>query len=359
MNRKPWSLCLVVCVTAAAAALAPAASAQKGVLGTGGDPFAGVADTDGGFRYAAVPTPDGTVLSKIEIGTGEIDQFRQVDARLVVPAVAYDFTPGGLSADGRTLVLAKPGVRFPQPRSEFRILDTRTLRTVDRLTFEGTYTYDALSPDGRSLFLIEYTHPRDLTEYVVREYDLRRDRFNPEPIIDPNESAEEMYGSPVTRVTSPDGRWEYTLYDGREHPFIHALDTERAKAVCIDLESVHRVPPYSGAELRLDGSTLTVVTKGGPAELVDTRTFEVAPAPTAAADEAPAAPAGESGEGDGGFAWAVIVGGLALLAIAVALLSRRRRREPVGEAALERLVGANGGPEDAEAEKERERDPVG
>ncbi|HEX2128883.1 MAG TPA: hypothetical protein VHF58_06665 [Solirubrobacterales bacterium] len=356
---RSLSLCALVL-----AALAPGAAAQKGVLGTGTSPSTGITDEKSGFRYSALPAHDGTMLAKIDMATGEVERFRFFDEQLAVPSVAYDGSPGGLSADGETLVLSRIGVRFPQVESEFTVIDTRRLAPVDDLVFAGTYTFDALSPDGGSLFLIEYTHPRDLTEYVVREYDLVRDRFNPEPIIDPNESAEEMYGSPVTRVASPDGRWEYTLYDGREHPFIHALDTQKGEAVCIDLETLHR-PVYGGTELEVspDGSTLTVANGRRPIELVDTRTFEVAPAPAgeSAADRTAPAPA-EGAPADDGSAlgWIVLTGGLGLLAVAVAMLTRRRRRKPTGEDELERLVGVGrGGATDAPAEEERERDPVG
>ena len=45
-----------------------------------------------------------------------------------------------------------------------------------------------------------------------------------------------MRGSPITRATSSDGRWAYTLYDGAGGtPFLHALDTSKRQARCIDL----------------------------------------------------------------------------------------------------------------------------
>ena len=47
-----------------------------------------------------------------------------------------------------------------------------------------------------------------------------------------------MNGLPMNRATSAGGRWEYTLYDAPEHPFIHALDTEGRKAFCIDLDAL-------------------------------------------------------------------------------------------------------------------------
>ena len=60
-----------------------------------------------------------------------------------------------------------------------------------------------------------------------------------EPIVDPSEPDEAMRGYPITRETSADGRWEYTLYDGGgSHPFVHALDTVGREALCIDLDAL-------------------------------------------------------------------------------------------------------------------------
>jgi hypothetical protein len=45
-----------------------------------------------------------------------------------------------------------------------------------------------------------------------------------------------MAGYAMTRTTSADGRWVYTLYQKPNGaPFIHALDTVGAAAFCIDL----------------------------------------------------------------------------------------------------------------------------
>ncbi len=49
----------------------------------------------------------------------------------------------------------------------------------------------------------------------------------------------------MTRATSPDGGWEYTLYDGGgAHPFIHALDVVEGATVCIDLEMLKPKDTY-------------------------------------------------------------------------------------------------------------------
>ena len=49
---------------------------------------------------------------------------------------------------------------------------------------------------------------------------------------------EKMGGLPLSRTMSADGRWAYTLYTGGEETFVHALDTLKGQARCIDVGSV-------------------------------------------------------------------------------------------------------------------------
>ena len=44
-----------------------------------------------------------------------------------------------------------------------------------------------------------------------------------------------MAGYPLARASSPDGEWVYTLYQGPEHAFVHALAAVDGYALCIDL----------------------------------------------------------------------------------------------------------------------------
>ena len=130
----------------------------------------------------------------------------------------------------------------------------------------ATSSFDALSPDGRWLYLIEYVAPKELNQYAVRLYDLTAGRLLPEPIVDYEEAAEPMRGYPhYAARPAPTGASPTRSIDGAgEHPFIHALDTVgRATAVCIDLHGLMgRGDLY---DLRLavseDGSTLEV--RGG------------------------------------------------------------------------------------------------
>ena len=99
------------------------------------------------------------------------------------------------------------------------------------------------------MYLIEYTDPRDPGAYQVRSFDLATGELDPDPILDSEEEPGDMRGFPQTRATSPDGGWEYTLYDGGgAHPFIHALDVVEGATVCIDLEMLKPKDTY-GATL--------------------------------------------------------------------------------------------------------------
>jgi hypothetical protein len=199
----------------------------------------GVVEQSGGDRFTALPLADRTVVTQSQTDGGRVLRASILDGRWGVPVVANDGTSGGLSADGTTLVLMRIARAYPRSHTSFAVVDTGPLSVRDTIELDGEWGFDALSPDGRWLYLIEQLSRRDRTDYAVRVYDLAGKRLLPEPVVDPREPDEPMRGLPVTRVTGPGGRWEYTLYAGGEHPFIHALDTAARTSLCLDLP--HRV----------------------------------------------------------------------------------------------------------------------
>jgi hypothetical protein len=315
----------------------------------------GVAGPDGDFRYSAVGAGADTAVLRIATGSGKIQRLARLRGEFAIPVVAYDGTPSGLSADGETLVLIEPRRRFPRRTTTFAVIRAEPLALRQRLTLRGDFSFDALSPDGQTMYLIRYGDPRDSTAYEVRAYDLERGRLLPDPIVDPNESGEEMAGWPQTRAVSPDGRWAYTLYlrAERDHPpFIHALDTESGTAVCIDLDPLveHRNFVGLGLQPRPDGAGLAVVEGGEALARVDLGSFEVSE-PAAPAPDAPG-----SRSDDSAMPWGLIAGGGGLLIVAAALMLIRHRPGEAGERELERLVTLE---RSAAAEPQaREREPV-
>ena len=237
----------------------------------------GVAAQDGSVRYLARRAGRSTAVVALD-RTGAVLRTTSLPGVFGVPRVAYDGSTAGLSHDGRTLVLAVPTpLRSVRAVSRFAVVDARTGGLRRLISLRGSWSFDALSPSGASLYLVEYV-PGD-ARYRVRRYDLVRGRLLREAVVDPRRGGRSMAGQPVTRVDGPGGVWAYTLYrKPGGTPFIHALNTRTARALCIEL-------PWATAQDGLWAVRMAVVRGGralelrqrgvGRLALVDTRTFSV------------------------------------------------------------------------------------
>ena len=268
---------VLIGLTLAASLVAVAAARADGLPVLGVDVGSeGVAAPAGDVRYVTLPARGSTVVARVATDGGRVEASRTVRGTLTIPAVAYDGSAGGLAADGRTLVLIEPRETYPRAHTPLAILDTRTLKPTKRVDLRGDFSYDAISPRGASLYLVRYLSARDPSRYEVRTYDLRSGRLLAEPVVDPHEAGEAMRGAPMTRATSRDGRWAYTLYDGAgEEPFVHALDTSRRTARCIDLAMLAGRGDLYRLRFALDrgGRTLTVHRAGRALAMIDTVTL--------------------------------------------------------------------------------------
>jgi hypothetical protein len=345
--RRLLPSALAVVALVAVGLSAPAPAAAKGVLpstgASGGEGVTGPpSKSSSGARYTTLYSDArGTSLLKIETDGGVIDRERWLQGTWALPAVTISGGAGGLSADGKTLVLVDPTYVARPQETEFMVLAARRLRTRDRVTLDGAYSFDAISPNGRLMYLIEYRDLRDPLDYRVRAYDLAAGEFRPGTVVDPAEPDEQMTGQPVARESSPDGRWAYTLYAGGEEAFIHALDTERATAVCIDLDQFGPQDAYRfGLAVSPETGAITLLRRApgrDPLATIDPSSFEVGPPPAAPSATAPEA--ADSGA-RGSLAWLVIGAGTVLLVGASALLWRGRRPQAADEEQPERLVQA-------------------
>jgi hypothetical protein len=291
---------------------------------------------EGAYRYFSLtlPTrPPQTVVERIDKRETTIDRWWHLPGDYAIPAVAYDRSPGGLSADGGTLVLTTLPHAYPPEETRFAILDTRSSlrhragahRAITPLALPGAFTFDAISPDGSRIYLIQYFYAGErVTHYDVRALDTATGRLIPGRIVDPEESEKGMDGTPITRLQSPDGRWAYTLY-GADTPFLHALDTVRGRAVCVDLPQLNGGRASFQLRMRLagDGNRIEVYRVGSsggtpqsdPLLEIDTGRFEA---------NRPAAAATPSGGGaaTAGMPWLA----LAAVAVAIAIAIAWRRR---------------------------------
>jgi hypothetical protein len=263
--------------------LAAGAVAAVGAAAGGGPTPGTVAGWDGALapggavRYVALPADRSTAVAAVRVADGRVLRYATLQGAYGVPVVAFDGSSEGVSADGKALVLAGPAVP-PSARamSHFAVLSTRTLRPRRIVALRGSFTYDALSPDATTAYLVEYLSG-DWSRYRVRALDLASGRLVPGAIVAKSEANEAMQGAPVTRQTSRDRGWAFTLYArSTEHAFVHALDTRHRSAVCVDLP--WRIDLSMGVRMSTtaDGTALVLHQPAtGTLATIDTASFRV------------------------------------------------------------------------------------
>ncbi len=291
--------------------------------------FTGVVSLRGDVRYVTLSTARGaTTVARISVHSGRVLAFRRLAGNLTIPAVAYDGSASGLSADGRTLVLIEPRRAFPRARTTLAVVDPRRLQLRRRITLSGDFSFDAISPEGRTMFLIQYTSAKDPSRYNVRAFDLARGALITRPVVDPREPDEAMRGAPITRLNSAEGRWAYTLYDGAgKTPFVHALDTRTGTARCVDLPMLRGRTDLWTLRLHSAGSEELAIGKGRQTvALINRQNFGVSTP--------------ETPVGGGQRSWRLLLAGcgglLALAVIGAALMIRRKTRAGAGAASTAR-----------------------
>src|SRR5262249_46313572 len=161
------------------------------------------------LRYVTLSSGTRTIVVGIARNGGRIVRSAILPGNFTIPAVAYDSTAGRLPPDPRTLVLIQPRVHLPPTRTRPLLLPPSQLSNPTLIDLRGDFSFDAVSPNGAHIYLIQYTHPTDPTRSLVRSYDVKRWRLDPRPIVDPRDVTEKMRGNPVTRVMSADGRFAY------------------------------------------------------------------------------------------------------------------------------------------------------
>jgi hypothetical protein len=233
----------------------------------------GVVSRDGKVRYVAMRAGKGTLVEAVMTRGGVVRKARFLRGSFGIPMVAYDRSVGGLSRDGRRLVVYAPGTA----RTRFVVLDPRTLRVSSRFALNGNFGFDALSPDGSLMYLIQIkSESNGPIAYDVRALDVSTGRLFPGAIVDRREPDEKMTGIPMARVGSPDASWAYTLYlRPSGGAFVHALHTTAREAFCIDLSLGVSGDQLGHVRMRLRAGSLQLRLRGKTLATIDTRTFEV------------------------------------------------------------------------------------
>jgi hypothetical protein len=213
-----------------------------------------------GRSVIAADNPNGwTRIRRIDTDTGQLVVEQRLLGLFALTAV---------SADGRRVALKDAA---PGRDSRLVVIDLATGR-VQRVMLHGRFEPEAVSNDGKRLFVIEYIRQG----YRVRLYDVARHALRPRELKPVNDD-EPMRGNPVYAIGAPDGRWLLTLYVKPDaEAFIHALDLRQAKAYCIDLPGRGWRTMRYGLALGPDGRTLVAADPAlGTLAQIDLGTVEV------------------------------------------------------------------------------------
>jgi hypothetical protein len=235
----------------------------------------GVVDRTGTVRYVALPSNEGTTIAALGARAGRVLRWNYLHGVFGIPAVAWDGSMGGLARNGRRLVVTT-GASYASSVTRFVVLNPKTLRVRARLVLHGAFAFDALSPAGSLMYVLQYLGDPNSGRYAVRVVNLNTRKLYPGALVDRREPDEKMTGIALTRTENRDGAWAYTLYSRtNKSPFVHALDTVHRRAFCVDLPWRNSADWIGLVKMRVRGDELLLKRRGKTIARVNTKTFEV------------------------------------------------------------------------------------
>ena len=164
-------------------AAVPATARADGLPAVGVDAHP-LALPEGDVAYITHGSSHGTRLIEHARYGGPVRE-RRLRGWFSIPAVAYDGSPSGLTADGRKLILISPRKRFPRRRTTFAVVDTRTLTGAPPHRAAGRLQLRRDLPRRPDDVPDPVLVPGDVLNYAVRAYDLRAGRMLRAPVVDP------------------------------------------------------------------------------------------------------------------------------------------------------------------------------
>jgi len=183
-------------------------------------------------RYWTVDPGDRTTVRGIDPATGADQTSFVLDGRWSVPA-SYGPAPSGISANGRWMVLvAPPHATGSVMVNRFAVVDLANQRLERVVTANGDVGFDAVSDDGRNLYLVEHLVPAP--HYAVRVASFNGAGLQ-DGVLGQIKTAEpEVMNGLYHASVAVGADWFLSLYSnpGRG-PFIHALNTTQLYAQCI------------------------------------------------------------------------------------------------------------------------------
>src|SRR5256886_7333734 len=183
-------------------------------------------------RYYVVTHLTGSPqLKAIDPASGRTIAQATVPAGYSLPNIAFQGPTAGISPNGQWLALT----RNSSSVTNFLVGSSSLTDSFKTIRVDGDFVFDALSNDGKSLYLIQKM--KDANHYQVRLYDVAAGALMPQPVVDKRESNEPMNGIRGDSAADANGNYVYTVYIREGGPFIHALPLDEPIAWCVDLPS--------------------------------------------------------------------------------------------------------------------------
>ncbi len=182
-------------------------------------------------RYYIVTQLSGSAqLKAIDPASGRTIAQATIPASYSLPDIASQGPTAGISPNGQWLALTQKGAS-----TNFLVGSSSLTDSFKTIHVNGDFVFDALSNDGKSLYLIQKM--TDPNHYQVRLYDVAAGALMPQPVVDKREPNEPMNGIRGDSAADSTGNYVYTVYIRDGGPFIHALPLDEPIAWCVDLPS--------------------------------------------------------------------------------------------------------------------------
>jgi DNA-binding beta-propeller fold protein YncE len=186
----------------------------------------GTPSPDWQYYYTAA----GGALKVYDPQTGAVIRTLQLPRPYELPLATLGGIPGGLSPNGRWLVLETSNATT---ESHLLVVDTRLTNAPVAVDLVGSFAFDAINNDGTRLYLIQHA---DASHYFVRYYNVSARTLDPQIVFDKSDGGNAMTGTRLSGIPSRDGQWLFSVYARQDKSaFIHALNLENAIALCLDL----------------------------------------------------------------------------------------------------------------------------
>jgi DNA-binding beta-propeller fold protein YncE len=253
-----------------------------------------VAEPDRTHVDAATASGGLTRIDRIATATGVTESSVSVSGDLQIRAVA----PFGSAVAMMPATETTTDSWAPQPRARTHIVVAHPDGSDEpqRYSLNGNFEPEAFSPDGETLFMLQYRPALAPTSYRVTGLYLESGRHW--ALIGPDKQpVENMTATRLVQVESPDGAHLYTLYTNQrpsylgepttpldpgeqdERAFVHTVDLRNGFAVCIELPDRFGSVPQEDSALAIspDGNRVYAVdARHGTIAAVNVRRFRVA-----------------------------------------------------------------------------------